>query len=110
MALAGSGELPQVSDAPERLTAAGLADERFARSLADGQDLGFVLAIPKQVLDPCAMIAPLHRVMPWVAAADLHRVLVPLTETRSRIIVRRGVGTVLVDWDGTPFLAVTVGR
>jgi len=109
VALAASGGLPQISGTPERLTAAGLGDERFAQSLAEGRDLGLVLAMPIQVLDPCAMIAPMHRGMPWVATADLHRVLVPLLETRSRIIVRQGVGT-MVDWDGMPFLSVTVGR
>jgi hypothetical protein len=109
VALAESGDLPQVTTAPERLVAAGLSDERFSQSVAEGRDLGFVLAVSKQVLDPCAMVFLLRRTIPWVAPADLQRVLVPLVETRSRVIVRRGVGTT-VDWDGTPLLSVAVGH
>jgi hypothetical protein len=110
VALAEPDGLPQIAAEREPLTAVGLGDERFDRALADGRDLGFVVALPKQVLDPCAMIALMRRSMPWVAPSDLHRVLVPLLETRGRVIVRRGVGTMVRDWDGAPLLSVTLGH
>jgi hypothetical protein len=109
VALAASRALPGVTETRERLTAAGLSEDRFARALADGRDLGFVVPLPSRVLDPCAMIGPMRRVMPWLAAADLGRVVVPLLETRGHVIVRRGVGSVLTTWDGVPFLAVASG-
>jgi len=110
VALAASGALPQVTDIPERLTAIGLSDERFAASLADGRDLGFVFTLPKQVLDGCAMIRPLRDAMPWAVASELRHVLVPLVESRSQLIVSQEVGTVVVDWGGLPYLSVVAGH
>jgi hypothetical protein len=108
VALAELGALPQVTDASERLTAVGAGSEPFSAALADGRDLGFVLAVPKLVLDRCAMVALLREAMPWVAVSDLERVLVPLVETRSRLIVSKDVGTVVIDWSGVPSLSVAV--
>ncbi len=110
VALAASGGLPQVTGDSEHLTATGLGDERFAASLADGRDLGYVFSMPKQVFDRCAMIRPLREALPWVTASDLRRVLVPLVETRSQLIVSRAVGEVVVGWDGVPYLSVATGR
>jgi len=103
-------KMSQLTDVPERLTAARVSELGFASSLAAGRDLAYVLPLPGRVLDRCAMIAGLGSRMPWAAPVDLRRVLVPLVETRSQAIVRHGIGTVLLDWDGTPYVAAVEGR
>jgi hypothetical protein len=110
VALAESGGLPQIAAVGERPIATGLDGGRFARALASGRYLGFIVALPRIVLDRCAMIAQIRQMIPWTTPAELQRVLVPLIETRGRIIIRRGTGTVLADWDGMPLLSAVVGR
>ncbi len=57
------------------------------------------------MLDPCLAITMLLRRIPWAVHSDLESVLVPLVETRAQAIVRWGSGTVMIDWDGMPYLA-----
>jgi hypothetical protein len=110
VALASVRALPELTDMPERLIATRVGDAVFASALAAGRELAYVLPLSREVLDPCAMIAGLRSRMPWAAPVDLRWVLVPLVETRSQAIVRRGIGTVRIDWDGTPYLAAVQER
>lgn len=110
VALGSVRALPELTDMPERLVATRVGNGVFASALAAGRELAYVLPLPREVLDPCAMIAGLRSRMPWVAPIDLRWVLVPLVETRSQAIVRRGIGTVRIDWDGVPYVAAVRGR
>jgi len=110
VALAAVRALPELTDMPERLIATRVGNGVLASALATGRELAYVLPLPRTVLDPCAEIAGLRSRMPWAAPVDLRWVLVPLVETRSQAILRRGIGTVRVDWDGTPYVAAVRGR
>jgi len=92
------GDRPMVS--------AGLSEGELAGALHAGVGAGFVLALPRAVLDPCAAARQLDRRAPWVAAiaGGPAQVMVPLVETRARLIARRGVGGITMDWDATPHL------
>jgi hypothetical protein len=73
-----------------RLTAAGLSDLAFAAALGVQEDLGYVVALPRQVPAPC------YRSQTLPQGASIQ----PLIDTRARAIVRRGVPVLRVDWDG----------
>jgi hypothetical protein len=110
VALASVRALPELTDRPERLIATHVGHGVLASALAAGRELAYVLPLPREVLDPCAKIAGLRSRMPWAAPVDLRWVLVPLVETRNQAIVRRGIGTVRIDWDGMPYVAAVRGR
>jgi hypothetical protein len=76
-----------------RGVAAGLAPADFARALAAGTEVGYVIALPRQVADPCRAARDLLPSWPSMVA--------PLVDTRARAVVRRGVSGWVVDWDGT---------
>jgi hypothetical protein len=83
------------------LIATGLAPDAFAAALYAGRDAAYIVALPRRVLAPCAHRSALAHRAPWLTP----RAIVPLVDTRARLIARRTVGTVLVDWDGTPRIA-----
>jgi hypothetical protein len=74
-----------------RLRAAGLSDAEFAAALREEGDLGYIVALPRQVPAPCYT----SQILPQGARIQ------PLIDTRARAIVRRGVPPLTVDWDGT---------
>jgi hypothetical protein len=71
-------------------TARGLDSTALTTALAAGRGAAFVLSLPRIALVPCREMAA------WPAGA----MVVPLVETRSRLIVRRDVPPLQVDWDG----------
>jgi hypothetical protein len=103
--------VPEVTDAGAHLRAAALAPTEFDVALSSGNEFAYVVALPRQALRPCQGLRSLVTAAPWLlpkfaargAAEDLHlaKVLVPLVDTRSRVIVRRGVVGLVADWDGT---------
>ncbi|MGH7568431.1 MAG: ABC transporter substrate-binding protein [Gemmatimonadales bacterium] len=97
VALAAAGRLwRSPPPATPRVAAVGLATREFDEALARGDELGYVLALPRQVYDPCREIRA-RGLDPRRAAA-----LVPLVDTRRRLLVRRSRFGVSVDWDGIP--------
>lgn len=82
VALAGPGT---------RLRIAALDQSGFAAALRAGSERAYVLALPKQVLDPCPEVSDL----PGGARIQ------PLIESRAHAIVRRGAPPLMVEWDGT---------
>jgi hypothetical protein len=103
--------VPEVFGAGASLTAAALTRTELGAALRRGDELAYIVALPGRALTPCQEVRSLAAAAPWlapksgahVAAAelDLSRMLVPLVDTRSRVIVRRGVAGVAADWDGT---------
>lgn len=87
------------------ISAAGLAPSDFARALRGGQDLAYLLDLPRASLSPCQDLTVLAAAAPWVTngasdgpSADK---LVPLIDTRARAIVNRDRVSAMIDWDGT---------
>ncbi|HEX6964772.1 MAG TPA: ABC transporter substrate-binding protein [Gemmatimonadaceae bacterium] len=114
--------VPGIAARDARVIAAGLPPAEFTAELGRGRDLAYVLPVPRRALAPCeqarSLIAAIGWALPGIdrnvvppsstSAATLPalgRALVPLIDTRSSLIVRRGVGNVVVDWDGTPVFA-----
>jgi hypothetical protein len=77
--------------ADTRLRAVGVSDAEFASALAKEGDLGYIVALPRQVPAPCYR----SRSLPHGASIQA------LIDTRAQAIVRRGVAPLSVDWDGT---------
>jgi hypothetical protein len=114
--------VPGIAARDARVIAAGLPPAEFTAELGKGRDLAYVLPVPRRALAPCEQARSLIAAIGWAlpgldrdvvppsstsatALPALGRALVPLIDTRSSLIVRRGVGNVVVDWDGTPVFA-----
>lgn len=131
IALAGSGSgsrdggealalLGQEVDG-SRWVAEALPAASLATSLRASDATAYVLALDTKVIDPCGATQTLLNNVPWLAAPgrvpladvagaaatvaaeelDLTRALVPLVDTRRRVIVRAGTPELGVGWDGT---------
>ncbi|MGH7712856.1 MAG: hypothetical protein ACREOG_16315, partial [Gemmatimonadaceae bacterium] len=87
--------LPRLSRARARATAIGLSPSAFAAALHAGDDLAYVLPLPRFAFAPCHELATLRRSAPWVQS------VVPLIDTRSHALVRRGRVGLRVDADGS---------
>ena len=106
-AAAFAAAVPGLLGADARLLAQGLEQEEFAASLREGDDFAYVVAVPRQVLDPCFDISLLVSRAEWLAmdAAGLASAIIPLVDTRQQLIARRGAVALAVDWDGTVLVA-----
>ncbi len=72
------------------VTAMGLPESEWGRDLASGRYLAYVLAVPRHPLAPCFLASA------WPDGASA----VPLVDTRSLAILRRGAPSPVVDWAG----------
>jgi len=107
-AIAYRGDDPVAAGLAERLvalrpdlTAVPLGAAIFAAALRDGRGVGFVVALARASLSPCADAARLFTAAPWLAAGSLSPAVVPLIETRARAIVDSARLSARVEWDGT---------
>jgi len=87
--------LPRLSRVRVGATAAALSPSAFAAALHAGDDLAYVLPLPRFAAAPCDEFAMLLRAAPWM------RSVIPLIDTRSVAIVRRGRVGLAVDADGS---------
>lgn len=82
--------------------AAGLGRAELMGALAAGQAGGggwqFVIPVPQVALEPCRAVHDLVARAPWLTLASQ---IVPLIDTRRRMVWRRGAAAFTVDWDGT---------
>ena len=74
-----------------QVTARGLAADSLATSLRQGAARAFVIGVAAHELLPCRHLAS------WPDSARV----IPLIETRSHAVVRRGAPALVSDWDGT---------
>lgn len=106
-----------------RPVATGLPAAAFPSALRSGHDLAYVIPVPHRALVSCGQAELLVTEAPWlvlgnrrdatsseparvgIALRSIARVVVPLIDTRSSLIVRRGVSGVALDWDDTPLFA-----
>ena len=73
------------------LRAIGLEASELTTLLRRGAERAYILALPRQTLEPCREIAA------FPPGARIH----PLIDTRAYAIVRKGAPPLTVDWDGT---------
>jgi hypothetical protein len=78
-----------------RATAAALSPSEFAAALHAGDDLAYVLPLPRFANAPCNELTALLRAAPWLQSVT------PLIDTRNVAIVRRGRVGLRVDADGS---------
>lgn len=82
--------------------AAGLGSAELMGALAAGRAGGggwqFVIPFPQPALEPCRAVHGLAARAPWLTLASQ---IVPLIDTRRRVVWRRGAAAFTVDWDGT---------
>ena len=90
-----SDAAPEVVASATRATAAALSPSAFAAALHAGDDLAYVLPLPRFTVAPCHEFATLLRSAPWVQS------VIPLIDTRSTAIVRRERVGLAVDADGS---------
>jgi hypothetical protein len=90
--------LPGLLRAGERAIAVALSASAFAAALHAGNDVAYVLPLPRFAPAPCYELAMLRRAAPWLESA--HRAL-SLIDTRSLALVRRGRVGLSVDADGS---------
>lgn len=74
--------------------ATGLPPGAFESALRAGNEAAYLVQIRRRVFDPCRAASALP---PWSARGSI----VPLVDTRSHAVVRRGRFRVAVDWDGS---------
>ncbi len=90
------GTGPVASLGPD-IVAAPLGRTEFDGALSAGRDRGYVFPLPRAVYQPCRAAAELREKVPWLDPGTI----VPLVDTRGRLVVRSGVPIMAVDWDGT---------
>ena len=87
------------------MTTAGLAAADFARAVQAGNELAYVLDVPRASLSPCHDLDELVSSVPWVVTGTpggpAVESLIPLVDTRARAIVSRDRVSATIDWDGT---------
>lgn len=100
--------VPNLVGVPGELVAEGLDTERFAKSLREGDDFAYVVALPRQALDGCGAARRLLQQAEWLAqeGVALADAILPLVDTRRHAIVRAGSVGLTASWDGT----ITVSR
>lgn len=92
-----------------RATAVSLGASDFARALSMGNEMAYIIALPRASLTPCRDMTALRASAPWLTASEgAMDLLVPLVDTRERAIVNATRVSAVVDWDGS--LRMTVGQ
>ena len=82
--------------------AVGLSPDAFARALAEGGDLAYVLDLPRASLSPCEDLRALRSAVPLLMSGDSAQAkLVPLIDTRETAMLKRLRVSATVDWRGT---------
>lgn len=90
-----------------------LSPSEFARSLRNGGELAYIVAIPRVSLAPCHDVAGLLSIAPWLSDAGARvasDAITPLVDTRERAIVNRARVSATIDWDGALRLGRTPAR
>ena len=90
-----------------RLLSVGLDDAAFDAAAATGRDRGYIVGLDRHPVDPCRQLRALVAHAGWlVRAGEMQRdAVVPLVDTRTRAVLRRGRAGLTLDGDGVVILA-----
>jgi hypothetical protein len=98
-----AGTLLSDPAARTRVRTAALRPESYSRVLRSGTELAYVHRLPARPLDPCGAFRRLHAAAPWLEVSEGGGgAAVDLVETRPYLVLREGIGGLVLDWDGTP--------
>jgi hypothetical protein len=109
----GSELAAGISQGESRLLATGLDPATYDRAIGSGDDLVYILALPRKVTAPCQAAAELLEGVPWLlpnsdaVQSDLRLLtgsIEALVDTRKQAVARRGRVGLWIGWDGTPLL------
>lgn len=98
--------LPLPRGGSVRIVAEGMSSNELALSLRMGNDVAYILSLPRNAADPCFEARKLVRRAPWLVTAGekMADVLVPLVDTRSHLIANGERVGAAVDWFGDVLL------
>jgi hypothetical protein len=84
------------------IVAEGLSSRELASSLRMGNNIAYVLSLPRRAADPCFEARKLVRRAPWLVTAGeaIADVLIPLVDTRKHLIANANRVGAAVDWYG----------
>jgi hypothetical protein len=90
-------------DRPRRTyqRAAGLSGDALSTARRLGRDAGYIVAVDSRPVDPCRDLQALMDTALWLDPATI----VPLVETRTQAVVRRGRTGITAEWDGGLLIA-----
>ena len=111
-AAALAAAVPGIADASRPLAAEATAPGALARSLHDGADYAYVIAVPCHPADACEAGRDLAARAPWLGAsrATLGDLLLPLVDTRAHVLAARGRVGARARYSGTLVIAPSATR
>ena len=104
--------VPELAEGTVGLSAAGITKTELAVSLKDGDDFAYIIWLPLHPSDPCNGIMQLVNRVNWLShlGDDFAGALLPLVDTRSCAIVRRGTAGLSIDWYGNIYISGSLAR
>lgn len=101
---------PAILGAGDKVTTAPLGAEQFARALAAGSELAFVVPLPRASAAPCRELARLLAAAPWLGAGlsqtQTSPGVAPLIDTRLLAVARRDRLGLRLAWDSTATITI----
>ena len=104
--------IPDLAEGPVSLSATGITETELAASLREGDDFAYVIWLPLHPSDPCTGIMRLVHRVNWLSQLgdDFADALLPLVDTRSCAIVRKGTAGLSIDWSGNIYITGALDR
>jgi hypothetical protein len=104
--------IPGLVDGHGRLYAEGIPEEEMKTSLEAGGEFAYMIWLPVRPPDPCTGIMKLIGRARWLSTLgdDLDDALLPLVDTRSYAIVRKGTAGLSIDWYGNIYIRDALSR
>ena len=104
--------VPGLADGTTALSAAGMDRTELGASLKEGGDFAYIIWLPLHPSDPCTGIMRLIDRARWLSRLgdDFAGALLPLVDTRSYAIVRKGSAGLSIDWYGNIHITGALAR
>ena len=98
--------VPGLADHSRGISASGVMETKLSRSLLEGNDFAYIIALPLNPFDPCNEAGRLIARARWLTGLDrdFSDALLALVDTRRHVIMRRGAAGLSIDWFGNPFI------
>ncbi len=104
--------VPGLMDDQNDLSVSEMPEEEMGRSLAAGDEFAYIISIPFHPADPCLQIRQLRDSADWLSQLGdgFADAMLPLVDTRSHAIVRKGTAGLTVDWYGNVYIEGALNR